>query len=60
MKTLKLELAIDILNEFALTNEEMIKVRGGDADPISLPQCLRSKFDLIFHFCFSENRNSEI
>jgi hypothetical protein len=37
MKTLKLELAIDILNEFALTNEEMIKVRGGDADPISLP-----------------------
>jgi hypothetical protein len=37
MKTLKLELAFDILNEFALTNEEMIMVRGGEGDPISLP-----------------------
>jgi hypothetical protein len=37
MKTLNLELAFDIFNEFALTNEEMISVRGGDADPIVLP-----------------------
>jgi hypothetical protein len=37
MKTLNLELAIDSLNDFTLTNEEMINVRGGDADPISLP-----------------------
>ena len=37
MKTLKLELALDIYNEFALTNEEMINVRGGEGEPIALP-----------------------
>ena len=37
MKTLNLELAPDIFNEFALTNEEMINVRGGEGDPIVLP-----------------------
>jgi hypothetical protein len=39
MKTLKFELTKDIFNEFALSNEEMIYVRGGDAqgDPISYP-----------------------
>jgi hypothetical protein len=36
MKTLNLKLT-DLLNEFALTNEEMINVRGGEGDPISLP-----------------------
>jgi hypothetical protein len=34
MKTLNLELAIDIFNEFKLSNEEMICVRGGEDDPI--------------------------
>jgi hypothetical protein len=38
MKTLNLELAFDFLNEFALTNEEMINVRGGESDPIIMPQ----------------------
>ena len=37
MKTLNLESAFDIFNEFALTNEEMINVRGGEGDPIVLP-----------------------
>jgi hypothetical protein len=32
MTTLNLELAKDILNKFALSNEEMICVRGGDMD----------------------------
>jgi hypothetical protein len=32
MKTLNLELAKDIFNEFALSNEEMIYVRGGEMD----------------------------
>jgi hypothetical protein len=34
MKTQKFELTIDIFNEFELTNEEMIYVRGGEIDPI--------------------------
>jgi hypothetical protein len=38
MKTLKHELAFDNFNEFALTNEEMINVRGGDGEPIVKPQ----------------------
>jgi len=38
MKTLNFELTKDIFNEFALSNEEMIYVRGGDAtDPVVLP-----------------------
>jgi len=37
MKTLKFDLANDIFNEFALSNEEMIKIRGGESDPIVLP-----------------------
>ncbi len=37
MKTLNDELANGILNEFALTTEEMICVRGGDGDPIINP-----------------------
>ena len=37
MKTLNFELAKDIFDEFALSNEEMIYVRGGDADPIIRP-----------------------
>jgi len=37
MKTLNLELAFDMFNEFTLTNEEMINVRGGEGDPIVLP-----------------------
>jgi hypothetical protein len=34
MKTLKIEVAIDIFNEYELSNEEMICVRGGEGDPI--------------------------
>jgi len=37
MKTLNLELAKDIFDAFALSNEEMIYVRGGDSDPIIMP-----------------------
>jgi len=39
MKTLKPELAKDIFSDFLLSSEEMICVRGGDAegDPITLP-----------------------
>jgi hypothetical protein len=37
MKTLNFELTRDLLNEFALSNEEMICVRGGDSDPVILP-----------------------
>jgi hypothetical protein len=37
MKTLNHELASDNFNEFALTNEEMINIRGGESDPIILP-----------------------
>ncbi len=34
MKTLNSKLTKDIFDEFALSNEEMIYVRGGDSDPI--------------------------
>jgi hypothetical protein len=34
MKTLNSKLTKDIFTEFALSNEEMIYVRGGEADPI--------------------------
>jgi len=37
MKTLNPELVKDIFNEFALSNEEMINVRGGEGEPIALP-----------------------
>jgi hypothetical protein len=37
MKALNFELTKDILNEFALSNEEMIKVRGGEIEPTPLP-----------------------
>ena len=38
MTTLNFEKINDLLNEFALTNEEMICVKGGDAgEPIILP-----------------------
>ena len=37
MKTLNFDLTKDIFNEFELSNEEMICVRGGEGDPISLP-----------------------
>jgi hypothetical protein len=37
MKTLNFELTRDLLSEFVLTNEEMIVVRGGEADPVTLP-----------------------
>jgi hypothetical protein len=38
MNNLKLELAFCIFDEFALTNEEMINIRGGEGEPISKPQ----------------------
>ncbi len=34
MKTLNFEKTNDIFAKFALTNVEMIKVRGGETDPI--------------------------
>jgi len=34
MKTLNSKLTKDIFTKFALTNEEMICVRGGENDPI--------------------------
>jgi hypothetical protein len=37
MKTLKNEITKDIFNEFALSNEEMIYVRGGDNGQYILP-----------------------
>jgi len=37
MKTLNSELNLDIFCDFTLSNEEMITVRGGDADPIVKP-----------------------
>jgi hypothetical protein len=33
MRTLDQKLTKDIFNEFALSNEEMIIIRGGDGDP---------------------------
>jgi hypothetical protein len=37
MKTLNLNLTKSIFEEFELTNEEMINVRGGDIEPTPLP-----------------------
>ncbi len=37
MKTLDLEKTVDIFADFVLSNEEMINVRGGEADPILPP-----------------------
>jgi hypothetical protein len=37
MKTLNSQMKNDILTEFALSNEEMINVRGGEGDPIIKP-----------------------
>jgi hypothetical protein len=37
MKTTNLELTIDLLSKFALSNEEMINVRGGEGEPIIKP-----------------------
>ena len=37
MKTLKFELTKDIFNEFALSNEEMIYVHGGELEPVPKP-----------------------
>jgi hypothetical protein len=37
MRTTGLELNIEIFNEFALSNEEMIFVRGGEGDPVNPP-----------------------
>jgi len=37
MKALNSELNLDIFSDFTLSNEEMIYVRGGDADPIIMP-----------------------
>jgi hypothetical protein len=37
MKTLNFELTEEIFSEFALTNDEMICVRGGEIDPTPLP-----------------------
>jgi hypothetical protein len=37
MKTLNFEKTKSIFDEFALSNEEMINVRGGDLDPLPTP-----------------------
>jgi len=37
MKTLNLTETKNIFDEFLLSTEEMIKVRGGDGDPTQLP-----------------------
>lgn len=37
MKTMTFELANEIFNGFELLNEEMMKVRGGDNEPIVKP-----------------------
>jgi hypothetical protein len=37
MKALNLELTNGIFEEFALTNEEMINVRGGETEPTPRP-----------------------
>jgi hypothetical protein len=37
METPKFEIIKDIFNEFSLSNDEMIYVRGGDGDPITIP-----------------------
>lgn len=37
MKTSNSESVKNILNEFVLTNEEMIQIRGGEGDPVTNP-----------------------
>jgi len=37
MKTLDVEKTVDIFADFALSNEEMINVRGGDGDHMLPP-----------------------
>jgi len=37
MKTQNLQETKNIFDEYVLSNEEMIKVRGGDGDPGQLP-----------------------
>jgi hypothetical protein len=37
MKSLTIELTKDIFTAFALTNEDMIKVRGGEGEPQPMP-----------------------
>ncbi len=37
MKTLNFDLTQDIFDEFVLSNEEMNFVRGGEGDPIVIP-----------------------
>jgi hypothetical protein len=37
MKTLNFDLTKNIFDEFALSNEEMIYVHGGDGDPEPMP-----------------------
>ena len=37
MKALNFDVTNEIFNEFALTNDEMINVRGGDIDPQPTP-----------------------
>jgi hypothetical protein len=37
MKNLNLELTIEIFEKFALSNIEMVNVRGGEAEPIIRP-----------------------
>jgi len=37
MKTLNFELPQGIFDEYALTNDEMINVRGGEIDPTPMP-----------------------
>lgn len=37
MKTQNFEFSLAILNEFALSTEEMNYVRGGEGDPLTIP-----------------------
>ena len=37
MKSLNFELTKGMFDEFALTNDEMINVRGGDIEPTPMP-----------------------
>ena len=37
MKTLNFELTKGMFDEFVLTNDEMINVRGGDIEPTPMP-----------------------
>ena len=37
MKTLNFELTKGVFDEFALTNDEMINVRGGEIEPTPMP-----------------------